>query len=103
MLGNERLESLILEPVEHLFHPMQRPMLMMKLGSLHPLPAGEQRQVIGRLQDEALEARDRVKTIQRSHDEAIDDHQRYAYRRDVFDLRLQLVDEIFDWLESIQP
>jgi DNA-binding PadR family transcriptional regulator len=101
--GNERLESLILEPVEDLFHPIQRPMLMMKLGSLHHLPQAKQREVIGRFQDEALEARDRIRTIQRSHDEAIDDHQRYGYRRDMFDLRLRLVDEILDWLESIQP
>jgi DNA-binding PadR family transcriptional regulator len=101
--GNERLESLILEPVEDLFHPIQRPMLMMKLGSLHHLPEEKQREVIGRFQDEALEARDRIRTIQRSHDEAIDDHQRYGYRRDMFDLRLRLVDEILDWLESIQP
>ena len=78
-------------------------MLMMKLGSLHHLPQEKQREVIGRFQDEALEARDRIRTIQRSHDEAIDDHQRYGYRRDMFDLRLRLVDEILDWLESIQP
>lgn len=101
--GAERLESLILEPVEDLFHPMQRPMLMMKLGSLHHLPEADQREVIGRLRDEALDARDRIKTIQRSHDESIDDHQRYGYRRDMFDLRLRLVDDILNWLEEIQP
>jgi DNA-binding PadR family transcriptional regulator len=101
--GEEQLKSLILEPVEDLFHPMQRPMLMMKLGSLHHLPEEQQRQVIDRFRNEALEARDRIKTIQRSHDDAISDHDRYGYRRDMFDLRLRLVDEILDWLEAIQP
>lgn len=101
--GEERLESLILEPAEDLFHPMQRPMLMMKLGSLHHLPEENQRQVIDRFRDEALDARDRIKTIQRSHDDAISDHDRYGYRRDMFDLRLRIVDEIIDWLEGLQP
>jgi DNA-binding PadR family transcriptional regulator len=101
--GRERLESLILEPVEDLFHPMQRPMLMMKLGSLHHLPEGDQGRIVDRLREEALEARDHIETVRHSHDEAIDDHERYGYRRDLLDLRLRLVDEILDWLEGIQP
>lgn len=99
--GEKHLESLILEPVEDPFHPMQRPMLTMKLGSLHHLPEEKQRQVIDRFRDEALDARDRIETIQHSHDDAISDHDRYGYRRDMFDLRLRIVEEFLDWLDGI--
>lgn len=100
--GVDRLQELLREPIEDAFQLHRRHVLIMKLGALHHLPDDEQDTQLQRLQKRAESAHDYALTIRREHAERVDDSDKYGHRRELLDLRIRILEELIDWLESIR-
>ncbi len=101
--GVDRLRELLREPVEDVSHPSFRPHLMMKLGFLHHLPAGEQREELDGLREQLHAARDRLLTADQSHETEGTDSEAVGYRSELIDLRVRIIDAFVDWLDRVEP
>lgn len=100
--GVDRLQELLRKPMDDIFQLHRRHILVMKLGALHHLPDDEQEEQLQRLQEQAQSACDYARTIRREHAENVDDRAEYGYRRELLDLRIRILEELIDWIESIK-
>lgn len=100
--GRDRLNVLLKEPVEDVSNPSFRPHLMMKLGFLYHLSSGDQHKEISEMQAQLREERDRVRTLQLSHDDEPSDPMATGYRGELLDLRIRIINAILDWFEIIK-
>lgn len=100
--GVDRLRELLREPVDDIFELHRRHVLIVKLGALHHLPEDEQEAQLERLQRRAEEVLENARIIHREHDICIDDGAEYGYRRELLDLRIRILEELIDWIESIR-
>jgi DNA-binding PadR family transcriptional regulator len=100
--GRDRLKTLLRKRIEDISHPSYRAHLMLKLGFLHHLSPDEQEGEIESLQDQLLEARDRLLTLEVRHEEGVESSRNTGYRRHLIDLRVGIIDAFLDWLEDVK-
>ncbi|THE64693.1 hypothetical protein D8Y22_11285 [Salinadaptatus halalkaliphilus] len=101
--GRDHLQSLLTATIEDVSDPSSRPVLMIKLGYLHHLSVSAQREEIQQLKDQLRSERENVRSLQDLHATEIDDRDASGYRRELYDLRIRIIDALLEWLATVEP